>query len=507
MVGGGATGAAIGRDLAMRGAQVLLAEAGDLASGASGGNHGMLHSGGRYAVTDQEVAAECASESTVLKRIASFCIEDTGGMFVALDEDDIGYADRFLKGCKGSGVRADEIGVSEALKEEPNLARDIRAAIAVPDASIDPFFLTWGTIVSAREAGATVLTHTPLTSFKVEGGRITRAFLGRGSRRRTVRPEMVVNATGAWCSRVAAMAGVEIKMQLDKGSMVVFNGRVVNGLVNRLRPPGDGDIMVPHRSSSILGTTSGPGDLDDVRATRQEVESLWSTACRSFPGLAAARAIRAYAGIRPLLNVGGQGRQASRGFSIMEHADDGVDNLVTVVGGKLTTCRLMAQKASDVVMSRLGRSGPCRTMSEEILPPGRDEGSGFQEAVMTGKYGSYAGGIIRDCTSSPLGWEEACSCESVSWGELEHFALSDEVRSAGDLMRRTRAGMGYCQAGLCAFRMASALPHVDPMEETERYLAERWKGIHPVLEGEQLRQEIFKAHLMRTYGIDHTREV
>jgi glycerol-3-phosphate dehydrogenase len=97
----------------------------------------MLHSGGRYAVTDQEVAAECASESTVLKRIASFCIEDTGGMFVALDEDDIGYADRFLKGCKGSGVRADEIGVSEALKEEPNLARDIRAAIAVPDASID----------------------------------------------------------------------------------------------------------------------------------------------------------------------------------------------------------------------------------------------------------------------------------------------------------------------------------------------------------------------------------
>jgi glycerol-3-phosphate dehydrogenase len=68
---------------------------------------------------------------------------------------------------------------------------------------------------------------------------------------------MVVNATGAWCSRVAAMAGVEIKMQLDKGSMVVFNGRVVNGLVNRLRPPGDGDIMVPHRSSSILGTTWG----------------------------------------------------------------------------------------------------------------------------------------------------------------------------------------------------------------------------------------------------------
>ena len=507
MVGGGATGSAIARDLAMRGAEVLLAEAGDLASGASGGNHGMLHSGGRYAVMDQEAAAECASESRVLKHVARFCIEDTGGMFVSLEEDDSGYVDRFLRGCGKAGVGAKEISVSEALRAEPNLTTEIKAAVTVPDASIDPFFLVWGTVESAREAGAMVLNHMPLSSLKVDHGHVTHAVLGRGNKRRAVRPEVVVNAGGACCGRIARLAGLVIEMQLDKGSMVVFNGRVVNGLVNRLRPPADGDILVPHRSSTILGTTSGPGRLEDVRATVQEVEALWSTGCRSFPGLASARAIRAYAGIRPLLGGKGSGRQTSRGFNVIDHTAEGVDNLVSVAGGKLTTCRLMAEKASDVVMSKLGRGGHCRTMREEILPPGDGIESDFQGSVMRGKYGSRTVKIMGECSASPLGREEACACESVSRGELEHFASSADVMTISDLMRRTRAGMGYCQAGLCAFRMASALTIDDPQAEVRRYLAERWKGIQPVLQGDQLRQEVFKAHLMKVYGIDHTQEV
>jgi len=91
-------------------------------------------------------------------------------------------------------------------------------------------------------------------------------------------------------------------------------------------------------------------------------------------------------------------------------------------------------------------------------------------------------------------------------GELEHFAASPDVISLSDLMRRTRAGMGYCQAGLCVFRMASALDVGEPRKEIDRFLAERWKGIAPVLRGEQVRQEAFKAHLFRSHGIDHTWE-
>ncbi|MDW5563375.1 MAG: anaerobic glycerol-3-phosphate dehydrogenase subunit A [Methanomassiliicoccus sp.] len=504
IIGGGVTGTGIARDMAMRGVEVLLVEAGDLCAGASGGNHGMLHSGGRYAVRDSQAAAECAAEGAVLKRIARYCIEDCGGLFVSLPPDDPEYIGAFLTACRGAGVWTEEITAEEAFRDEPNLSREVRWAVRVADASIDPFFLAWGNVESAREAGAEIHTHLPLRSLKVREGRIAEAVLGIGNRTVAVRPEMVINATGAWCGRTAAMAGVRIDMQLDKGSMIVFNGRTVNGLVNRLRSPSDGDIMVPHRSSTILGTTSGPGDLDDVRATRAEVERLTREATAVSPGMATARMVRAYAGVRPLLSTGGVGRQASRGFSIIDHSEDGVDNLVSVVGGKLTTYRLMAEKASDVAMSKLGKRESCRTMLEEILPPIKDS-STFLRSMMASKYGGLADAIWSFCQRTPLGMDEVCSCEGVSRGELEYFASSPDVRSPADLMRRTRAGMGFCQGGLCAFRLAGALEEGDPAEGALAFMDERWKGVDPVLQGEQLRQEVFRAHLLRCYGIDHTK--
>jgi glycerol-3-phosphate dehydrogenase len=500
VIGGGATGAGIARDLAMRGSQVLLVEQGDFSTGASGANHGMLHSGARYAVKDPLSARECAAEGRTLKQIAPFCIEDSGGLFVSLPSDDGEYISKFLTSCASAGVRAKEIGVNEARKVEPNLSPDLASAVEVPDASIDPVFLVWRNIMSARAAGATALNHTPVHSFEVDDGRIVAAVIGEGKERRTVRPELVINASGAWSWHIASMAGLRIDMQLDKGSMIVFNGRMVNRLVNRLRPPSDGDILVPHRSSTILGTTSGAGDLEDVRPTGPEVERLLNEFRAVVPGIGEARMIRAYAGLRPLLAGKAAGREATRGFQVIDHAPE-VDNLISVVGGKLTTYRSMAEKASDLVMVKLGSKGRCRTMLEELVPTGGEGAGDYALAVREGRYGGRSGDIC--VHSSARGGEEACTCECVSYAELEHHAATGEVRDLGDLMRRTRAGMGFCQAGLCAFGMASVLEG-DPIGRAERFLTERWKGIEPVLRGDQLRQEAFKAHLFRVYGIDHT---
>jgi glycerol-3-phosphate dehydrogenase len=460
----------------------------------------MLHSGGRYAVKDPTSASECAVESKVLKKIASFCIEDVGGLFVSLPKDDQSYLSVFLSSCRSTGVEAHQIGEGEALKREPNLNQSITAAVEVPDASIDPFFLAWGNVLSARETGATVLNHAPVRFMTVEDSRITSVTFGDGKDQRTVHPEMVVNAAGAWCGRIANMASVDLPVQMDKGAMVVLNGRIVNSLVNRLRPPSDGDILVPHRTSTILGTTSAPGDVDRVAATREEVEKLVHQAREVLPGIGEARMIRAYAGVRPLHSEKAKGREATRSFRIIDH-EPCVDNLLSVVGGKLTTYRLMAEKASDLVVSKLGRAGACRTMVEEIVAPPLPGRHPFHVAVALAKYGGRANDIL--ATGAQMEGEEACGCEAVSYAELEHFASSDDVKDLGDLMRRTRAGMGSCQGGLCAFRMASVLEG-DPISMTEQYLRSRWKGIDPVLQGEQLHQEAFKAHLFRVYGIDHT---
>src|SRR6188472_341555 len=95
IVGGGSTGAGVARDAAMRGLSTVLVERRDLAEGTTGRFHGLLHSGGRYVVRDPRSARECIQENRILRRIASHCIEDTGGLFVCTPSDDPGYGDQF----------------------------------------------------------------------------------------------------------------------------------------------------------------------------------------------------------------------------------------------------------------------------------------------------------------------------------------------------------------------------------------------------------------------------
>lgn len=505
IIGGGVTGAGIARDLALRGASVMLLEKSDFSAGATGRSHGMLHSGGRYSVKDPESAAECARESAILKRIAEYCIEDTGGLFVGLEGDDADFSDRFLRGCSGTGVQARVITTKEALSFEPCLSRKVITSIEVPDASVDPFALTIGNVEDAREAGADVLNYRVVQRFVLSEGCIQEVIFEnlRNGSKESVRPEAVVNAAGAWADCIASLAGLHIPMEIDKGTLVVFNGRLVNRLVNRLRMPADGDIIVPNHSASIVGTTSEKVDTPDgTVASRFDVDLLISEASKMVPDVRLARPVRAYAGVRPLPGGGKGGREASRTFKVIDHADEGVANLVSIVGGKLTTYRLMAERTSDLVMHKLGSSGECRTALEPISPPmiaeARQDILAFPLVRMTRKYGKSYSHVMGDCLSSLRGKEMLCSCEDVLRGEVEHFASKEDVTGLSDLMRRTRAGMGYCQAGMCGFGMAAVMiehSNEDPLEMIGQFLRERWRGVEPVLFGPQLRQEVFKRYL------------
>ena len=114
VVGGGATGTAVLRDLALRGIDAVLVERADLGTGTSGRWHGLLHSGGRYVVKDPVSATECIEENMVLRRIAPHCIEDTGGLFVLLPENDQSYGDAFVEACAKTGVPCEELTPGEA---------------------------------------------------------------------------------------------------------------------------------------------------------------------------------------------------------------------------------------------------------------------------------------------------------------------------------------------------------------------------------------------------------
>ena len=119
IIGGGATGAGTARDCALRGLSVLLVERNDYSTGATGRNHGLMHSGARYAVTDSESASECISENMILRRIARHCVEETDGLFITLPEDDLQYQRTFVEACQRAGIRADVIDPAEARRIEP----------------------------------------------------------------------------------------------------------------------------------------------------------------------------------------------------------------------------------------------------------------------------------------------------------------------------------------------------------------------------------------------------
>jgi glycerol-3-phosphate dehydrogenase len=375
VIGGGATGTAVLRDLAMRGFQAMLFERGNLSEGTTGNFHGLLHSGGRYAVKDQPAAVECIEENRILRRIAPQAIEDTGGFFVVLDDVDEEFLPSFLEGCATVGIPAEVLSGAEALREEPKLSPQIRQAVAVPDGSIDGWDLCLGSVTTAKELGARVFLYTPVTKILREGDRVAgvKAVDQTNGDEYVVHADCVINASGPWTHRVASLANIEVPMVLSKGTMVVLDSRPVKRAINRCRYPSDGDIIVPVGTTIVLGTTSVTvDDPDHFGIEEWEVDKMLDECIQMVPVIEDMRIQRNYAGVRPLYEPPAdeeaeEGREVSRAFYVLDHeALDGVGGFITITGGKLTTSRLMAEKTVDLLCTKMGGDAVCRTHLEPL---------------------------------------------------------------------------------------------------------------------------------------------
>jgi len=373
-IGGGATGTGIARDLAVRGVDVTLVDRGGLGSGTSGRSHGLLHSGARYAEADAPEAEECLLENRTLKAIAGECVRETGGLFVRLSGDDPDYFEEKLDACEAIGIETERLDGDAARALARGLSEDVVEAFRVPDGVIYPSRLVAANAADAEEHGATVFPHAPVEDVEVDDGAVTAIRVG-GEVGATLEPEYVVNATGAWADRIADMASVEVGMAPSRGVMVSVEYEGLGPVLNRCRDPDDGDIVVPHDGEVVLGTTSVPvSDPDDYETADWEVERSVAECAAMLPAVADAPRVRTWWGVRPLYEPdesGSDRRGISRGFTLIDHADEGVANLFSVVGGKLTTYRKMAEVTSDRVCERLGVDEPCET-ADERLPAADD---------------------------------------------------------------------------------------------------------------------------------------
>lgn len=508
IIGGGVTGAGTARDCAQRGLKVLLIERFDIADGATGRNHGLLHSGARYAVTDRESAEECIKENMILKKIARHCVEETNGLFITLPDDDLEYQKLFCDSCNKAGIKAKIIDPREAMRMEPSVNPDIVGAVLVPDGSVDPFRLCSSNIVDAKMNGAEILIYHEVTKFLKEGDRITgvEVYDHLCKQFKQYRGKITVNAAGIWGHNIAKLAGININMFPAKGSLLIFAHRVNNVVLNRCRKPANADILVPGDTISIIGTTSTKvpyEECDNLKVTPEEVDLLLSEGAKLAPELKNTRILRGYAGVRPLVasDSDPSGRSISRGIVLLDHASrDGMEGFITITGGKLMTYRLMAEMTTDLVCKKLNMSKKCRTASTPLPGSRLKSIENFSKKFMqnptitqlaaVGRLGAKA---LEIDLENKIKTRLICECEEVSIGEVESAIENLDVHNLLDLRRRTRVGMGTCQGELCACRATNILAKHTKCRDAGKkdmihFLKERWKGMYPIAWGETLRE-------------------
>jgi glycerol-3-phosphate dehydrogenase len=491
IIGAGATGAGLARDLALRGVHCTVVEAKDINAGASGANNGLLHSGARYVSNDPVSAKECRDESRLLKTLAPTCIEDTGGLFAAVNGDDEAYIAEFPRLCERYGIPVQKLQRQEALELEPALADTLIAAYLVEDAAINPFRLSLENISQAEAHGAILMTHTEVIKFERNSSRIQAAHLRqKNGRKIIIEPQQVVNATGPWAGNVATLAGLSIPIVYYKGTLLVTQSRVTTAVINRLRPPADGDIISPGGTVSLVGTTSVALDAPrPCRPTVAEVDLLVTEAAAMVPALGGMRYLRAFAGVRPLpaAEQTTDGRALSRGFVVLDHHEAGMSNFITVTGGKLTTFRLMAEKTADLVCNRLGVTAPCLTRT---VPLSETEINQWTEPGLAPRIW-----LEQPNTKEPL----LCECEMVPLSAvdqiIDNLIAKGETLDLNAIGLRSRVGRGSCQGAFCGFRMIAHLYERGEFESAQglsllrQFLERRWHGLRPVLWGPQLAQE------------------
>ena len=374
IVGGGGTGAALAHDLTLRGLRVTLVERGELTSGTTGRHHGLLHSGGRYAVSDRASAIECIEENTILKRICPGSFEQNDGLFVAITDEDMAFVEPFLEGCAACGIPTRKLTGAQALRLEPNLNPGVRVAVQVPDATTDAMRMPMRFFATAEHNGAEIRTYMELVALEMHGGAVTGAALRDlvTGKEAVVDADIVVNAGGPWSGNVAAMAGVDVPIRPSPGVLVAVRGRLSNMVINRLHKSSDGDIVVPQRGLSVIGTTSWVADdPDELDVPEDHIRTMYREGAMLLPAIANAELRAAWSSARPLIGSRGAdtGRELSRTFKTFDHAEtDGVAGFVTVTGGKGTTLRAMAESGADLVCRKLGIDEPCRTRDTVLLP-------------------------------------------------------------------------------------------------------------------------------------------
>jgi len=506
VIGGGATGAGVARDAALRGLTTALVERDDFASGTSSRSSRLIHGGVRYLEHGYfHLVFEASRERRTLMRIAPHLVRPLAFTWPVYT------GARVPRWKLGAGLllydalalfrnvsRHRRLSAAAVHEAEPALdAEGLVGGARYYDAATDDARLTLATAIAAAEAGAVVLNHASVCGLTHgEGGLVTGAIVGDGldaiaHRRVTVSARVIVNAAGPWSDTIRRMdrPGAPAGVLGTKGvHLAVPAARVGNRGAVTLLSAVDGRVMfvLPAGAQTIIGTTDTPTTTvpDEVRASEADVDYLLASVNACFPGAALTRSdvISAWAGIRPLIapeeQVVEPAASAAPASASREHAiEQGASGVVTVSGGKLTTYRSMAAETVDLVARALGRPAVASTTHAVPLPGAEGlAGPGAVEravAEAVGVLGAARADVAARLVHAygdrwPRVWalareDEALAARLVDGlpyigAEIVYAVTAESACTLADvLVRRTHVAFETRDAGRAAARAAAAV--------------------------------------------------
>ena len=384
VIGAGINGAGIARDAAMRGLKVLLIDKGEPGEGTTVASTRLIHGGLRYLEHFEfGLVRESLHERETLLRIAPHLVKPLAITIPIYKQSKRGRL-RIRAGMilydllswRKSLPSHRMFSQAETLKQLPGLNTDGLVGSALYyDAQVEfPEHLVMENVRSAREFGAEVLTHTRVTNLTVNNDTVSGVeFDGQPG---FAEAAVVINAAGPWIDFVLERVPVKSPKLIGgtKGSHIVvapFPGAPANAIYLEARSDARPIFIIPWNKLYLIGTTDVrfEGDPDEVRCEPWEIDYLLSETNFALPGAHLTRdsILNTYSGVRPLPATSEKDEQSiTRRHFIREHP--ALPNLLSIVGGKLTTYRSLAEECVDLIFQKLGKdSPPCRT-AVELLP-------------------------------------------------------------------------------------------------------------------------------------------
>jgi len=514
VVGGGIIGTGIARDASLRGIKTLLIEKEDFGYGTTSRSSRLIHGGLRYLrMLEFHLVGQDLREREVLLKIAPHLVHPFPFIIPIIS---LYYQMALSLGVRMYDVMASgksmpshqHLSRHETLEMEPELAeiKGLKGAILYYDCQA-PFTERLGieNVLCAAEHGATIINHAQLTGFLRDGNDVcgiemTDCISGETYR---VKARLVANAAGHWvdCVRDLLRGGPASTVRRTKGIHLLTPKLTNKALV--LFSPVDGRLffVMPWLGYTFIGTTDTDyhGDLDAVCADESDVTYMLNGLHQVFPDLREEDIIYTTAGLRSLAHIGGEkASNITREHKVLDHKKrDGIEGLISVLGGKITAYRAVAKDVVNMVCSKLSIEAKCTTAEvplpgapavpqDKVAKTAKESGLPVETVrYLADFYGSRFSQVLKLVKRDKRGGQPICPhCKDIL-AQIEHSVKEESALTVSDfLLRRSAVGLGACQGLDAAETVAQEMGRVlgwseaEQQRQVEAYLAQAALGQH-----------------------------